>query len=332
MLGDEVERGFLTAVSWSSDPPQWSRGGSGRLQLADWIADPQNPLTARVLVNRVWHHLFGAGLVRSVDNFGLRGERPTHPELLDHLALRFMQDGWSVKRLIRHLVLSRTYRQSTVNRLAVERDPENRLLARGLARRLEAEAIRDAMLVVSGQLSGRRGGPSLPLRQSGNLNPVSTGIMRDAPKMDSEQLRQRSIYLPVKRKSPFDPIDFLGAFDLPDTNQETGQRSLTTVPTQSLYLLNSTFVQQCSRAMAERLAAQSDDPVQRVEQLYLAAYGRPATEAEIKQALNFVTQMQVALAEGTAPASDGPSQEASCRAWTRLCQSLLISNEFLFRE
>jgi hypothetical protein len=263
-LGELVPRGFPVEIA-PKDKPALTRGGSGRVQLAEWLTDPRNPLTARVWVNRVWHHLFRAGLVRTVDNFGFTGEPPSHPELLDHLASQFIKNGWSTKQLIRRIVLSSTWQQSSVNpRVAADRDPENRLLARVNRRRLEAEVIRDSMLLASGQLDRTRGGPSLPVDVPGNLNPGGTGNMSDGIRLPDSMKFRRTIYLPQKRKGPFDALDFLGAFDLPDPNQETGRRNTTTVPTQALYLLNSPFVQQRAKAVADRVMQHSSSPRDRV--------------------------------------------------------------------
>ena len=325
-LGELVPRGFPVEIA-PKDKPALTRGGSGRVQLAEWLTDPRNPLTARVWVNRVWHHLFGAGLVRTVDNFGFTGEAPSHPELLDYLASEFMKNGWSTKQLVRRIVLSRTWRQSSVNpRVAVDRDPENRFLARANRRRLEAEVIRDSMLLASGQLNRTRGGPSLPVDVLGNLNPGGTGNMSDGIRLPDSMKFRRTIYLPQKRKGPFDALDFLGAFDLPDPNHETGRRNTTTVPTQALYLLNSPFVQQRAKAVADRVMQQSSSPRERVIHVYRGILQRQPTNSEADDALAFVSELQKTAAEGSAT----PIGETL--AWSRLSQSLLISNEFLFRE
>ena len=325
-LGELVPRGFPVEIA-PKDKPALTRGGSGRVQLAEWLTDPRNPLTARVWVNRVWHHLFGAGLVRTVDNFGFTGEPPSHPELLDHLASQFIKNGWSTKQLIRRIVLSRTWQQSSVNpRVAADRDPENRLLARANRRRLEAEVIRDSMLLASGQLDRTRGGPSLPVDVPGNLNPGGTGNMSDGMRLPDSMKFRRTVYLPQKRKGPFDALDFLGAFDLPDPNQETGRRNTTTVPTQALYLLNSLFVQHRAKAVADRVMQQSSSPRDRVIHAYRGILGRQPTNSEADDALAFVGDLQSTSENGSAPPID------ESLAWSRLSQTLLISNEFLFRE
>jgi hypothetical protein len=333
-LGPLVPRGFPRNIA-PMDKPSFTRGGSGRVQLAEWLTDKRNPLTARVWVNRVWHYLFGAGLVRSVDNFGARGETPDHPELLDYLASEFMNDGWSTKRLIRRIVTSRTWQQSSINqavartpgaeRQAKERDPDNRLLWRANRPRLQAESLRDSMLLVSGQLDTGRGGPSLPVDVPGNLSTGSTGNMRDESRMPDNLKHRRSIYLPQKRKGPFNELDFLGAFDLPDPSHETGYRTTTTVPTQALYLLNSPFVQKCAAATATRAIDHESDTNQRIRWIYLNILGRQPSDTEANDALNFVTELQQPT---TSDDSVQPLSELN--AWSRLSQTLLISNEFLF--
>ncbi len=328
-LGRVIPRGFPGEIA-PKDKPMFTRGGSGRVQLAEWIVDKRNPLTARVWVNRVWHHLFGAGLVRTTDNFGATGEAPSHPELLDHLAAEFMREGWSTKKLIRRIVLSQTWRQASVNPAAVETgadksDPNNRLLWRANRRRLEAEAIRDAMLFVSGRLDPARGGPSLPYAVPGNLSPSGTGNFKDSSRMPDHLKNRRTIYLPQKRKGPFDEIDFINAFDLPDNNQETGRRTVTAVPTQALYLANSKFAQDCGSALAERFA--KHDPEKRLKLIYRNALNRRPTKKERKRALDFVGRITAELQAGGAKEQDADSQ-----AWARLCHSLLMSNEFLFRN
>jgi hypothetical protein len=326
-LAELVPRGFPESIA-PKDKQDLTRGSSGRVQLAEWLANDRNPLTARVWVNRAWSHLFGAGLVRTVDNFGARGEKPSHPELLDYLAAEFMRDGWSTKRLIRRILLSQTWQQACTNPQAIGRgiqqtDPDNRLLWRANRRRLEAEAVRDAMLAVSGQLDYERGGPTLPVDEPGNLN-TDLVLSLNSGAVLSEGLRaRRSVYQPQRRKSPFDEIDILAAFDLPDPSQETGQRAVTTVPTQALALLNSPFAKQCATATARRFMDDATDPQTRIQNIYLATYSRAPSAAEERDALELISTLQTS--SGTGGVSD-------TEAWSRLCQSLMISNEFLFRD
>ncbi|MBG85864.1 MAG: hypothetical protein CMO80_03060 [Verrucomicrobiales bacterium] len=320
-LGPVVRRGFPHNIA-PTDKPAFTRGSSGRIQLAHWLADNRNPLTARVWVNRVWHHLFGAGLVRTVDNFGAKGEQPSHPELLDHLAAEFMTNGWSTKKLVRQIVLSKTWQQASINPSALEAgvkdfDPDNRLLWRANRRRLEAEAIRDSMLFVSGQLDTGRGGPSLPYEEPGAFRAGGTGQFPDNARMAESIKNRRTIYLPQKRKGPFSAIDFINAFDLPDNNHETGRRTVTAVPTQALYLANSKFIQSCADALYKRFADHSAG--RRINEIYLHTLGRRPHTDEIKQAIDFIEGLRQSLG----------SEE---KAWSRFCQSILMTNEFLFRS
>ena len=315
-LADAVPRGVLQVARTAlRDIPEME---SGRRQLADWIASPDNPLTARVAVNRVWQKLFGNGLVRSVDYFGLRGEKPSHPELLDHLASRFTQTGWSRKRLVRSLVLSRTYRMSSAfDERAHAIDPENHLLWRMNCRRLDAEAIRDAMLAVSGQLRHSAGGPALPLEfpenvdniNPKNVNPPSFSLTRWRP----EQAFQRTVYLPVIRSGPQPgPAELRNVFDFALPARFAGQRSVTTVPTQALFLMNSPVVKNHARKLAAWLVQETAGTTARLDLLWLCALNRPVTQAEKRDAAAFL---------GT----DGNGN------WVELCHAILASSEFLMR-
>jgi hypothetical protein len=230
--GESVPRGVVQVVTTSI--PE-IRQGSGRLELADWLASPENPLTARVMVNRIWLHLFGRGLVPTPDNFGAAGQPPSHPELLDHLAVTFMDNGWSVKTLIRQLVLSRAYQlDSRFDARANEADPDNVLVWRMSKRRLEAEAVRDAMLAVSDQLDRAKPKGSAVAR----FGDGNSGAMQRAGAFDA-RLTVRSVYLPVLRNNF---LDSLALFDFPDPGLIVAERATTTVPAQGLYLLNSPFV------------------------------------------------------------------------------------------
>jgi hypothetical protein len=323
-LGDIVPRGFVSAVSVSKKYDIPSKN-SGRVQLAQWLTDRENPLTARVLVNRIWHHLFGKGLVRTVDYFGVHGETPSHPELLDFLAVRMReQDRWSLKTTVRRMVMSRTYRMaSTHNSTAAELDPDNRLLWQMPRRRLTAESIRDAMLAASGELDPARGGPSLGLELEGNIrgaggnvNPANWG-----GKIAAYIKNRRSVYLPLKRERPVGDLEILSAFDFPHPSEITGARPHTTVATQALFLLNAPFVKQQAARLAERIKKdESDDEHARINRLYLLTISRPATSDEVQTALAFVDQCTEDL-KGNRPA-----------AWTQLCHAVLGSNGFLFRE
>lgn len=311
-LGETVPRGFV-AIASRGRPPSVPRDQSGRIQLAEWLTGPDNVLTSRVLVNRIWQKLFGEGLVRSVDYFGLRGEQPSHPELLDYLAWRFMHDGWSSKRLIREIVLSATYGRDSRGLS----DPENRLLARQNTVRLDAEAIRDATLAISGDLVAGSDGPSLALEfrdnVSGldpkNVNPVAFSLSKFRP----GQAWQRTVYLPIVRSSAQKgPAEILDFFDFAQPAQFLGQRPVTTVPPQALFLMNSPLFKTQAARLAAALIRLEDEPL-RLAKLYLRVLNRPITPEETAEAHSFL------------------AQSSSADAWTSLCHALLTCNEFLFR-
>ncbi|MEY4187071.1 MAG: hypothetical protein RIT02_2105 [Planctomycetota bacterium] len=317
-VGRTVPRGILRVAAWDGGPSM-PADQSGRLQLAHWIADKRNPLLARVTVNRIWARLFGAGIVRTVDYFGTRGETPSHPELLDHLASHFIRNHWSQKSLIRSIVLSRSYRLSSAPSATAQAvDPDNRLLWRMTPQRLDAEAIRDSLLAVSGQLQSCSGGPALPLEfreNTGNLepksvNPPSFALRRWRP----EQEFQRTIYLPVVRSTQKGPAALRDLFDFVQPAGISGQRAQTVVATQALYLLNNELPRKRAHALATTLLQMPDDRQLRLQQLWLMALNRPVTDAEIEDARQFL---------------DGLTNNHD--AWTELCHSLLASNEFLYR-
>jgi hypothetical protein len=326
--GATVPRGVIQVASWDKFPAIPS-GQSGRLQLADWLADKRNPLTPRVAVNRIWQKLFGEGLVRSVDYFGSRGETPSHPELLDHLAARFMQSDWSQKRLIRSIVLSRTYRMSSTNNAAaIKVDPDNRLLWRMNRQRLDAEALRDQLLAVSGELKPSAGGPALVLEEPENcgdlrksgVNPPNYSHRK--PRAGEEYIR--TIYLPVMRTNTATYDRLRSFFDFVNPAQIAGQRSQTVVPTQSLFVLNNDLFRQRAKSLADQLIAESPRPEIRLNQLWLRVFNRPITSAERDDAFAFLTQLE----------ADIDTKDATAREslrWQELCHTLLATNEFIFR-
>jgi uncharacterized protein DUF1553/uncharacterized protein DUF1549/cytochrome c len=277
-LGERVPRAFLEALSGGPFPNL----GSGRLELARRVTDPAiNPLIGRVFVNRVWHHLFGRGIVASTDNFGVLGEAPTHPELLDWLADDFVQHGWSLKRLIRSIVMTNAYRMSSSGEASADAaDPQNRLWHRANVRRLEGEAIRDSILAVSGALDPKMFGPPVPI----HLTPFMEGRGRPGHSGPLDGAGRRSIYLEVRRNFP-DP--FLTTFDLPGPGNTVGKRSVSNVPAQALVLLNDPFVHE----QAERWAKGEADgsASDRVEHMYWTAFGRGPSEAERKACLDYVS-------------------------------------------
>ncbi len=305
-LGDEVPRRFLEVLSpsastttSSSDAASFEQG-SGRLELAKAIVSPNNPLTARVFVNRVWQHHFGRGIVSTPSNFGLLGVPPTHPELLDFLATRFMASGWSLKQLHREIVLSATYRlASTSIPINFERDPDNRWLWRMNRRRLDIESWRDSLLFVAGNLDLSVGGPSINLADKSN--------------------RRRTLYAAVSRHE-LNPV--LRLFDFPDPNLTSERRSLTTVPMQQLFVLNSDFMIDQSRALASRLEKSGTaDTESRVDQLYRWVFGRTPTADERKLGVNYLNDETPV---------DGVNGEVKLSRVEQYCQALLSTNEFFF--
>jgi hypothetical protein len=292
----------------------WDR--SGRLELASWLTDRRNPLTARVMANRVWQHLFGQGLVTTVDNFGTTGEAPSHPELLDHLATAFMDDGWSVKRAIRRVMLSNAYQQaSTFDEAKFAADPENRLVWRMSQRRLEGEAIRDAVLAAAGNLNLKR-----PLG-SAVMNVPPAGLNRrvDLGGRFAVDNDCRSVYLPIFRGFVPDALD---VFDLADNNNVTGVRDVTTVAPQALYMMNNPFVLAQAHAFAQRVTTERSADLARIDRAYSLALGRIPNDAERQRALKYVRQF--------AEAAKDPTKVTPIDPWTALCQALFASAEFRY--
>jgi hypothetical protein len=316
-LGSVVPRRFPKALAGGSQP-LLDGSRSGRLELARWLVGRENPLTARVLVNRVWRWHFGRGLVATVDDFGTRGARPEHPELLDWLARRLIESGWSLKSLHRSILLSQTYAMgSEGDPRALERDPENKLLSRQSPRRLEAEAIRDALLFAGGILDFSMGGSLLQVK--------NRGYLFDHTSLDATryEIRRRSLYLPVIRNHLYDVFQL---FDSTDAAVLCGDRPTTTVPGQALFFLNGDLVLAAAEALCERLLreAGSGDGA-RLGRLYLLAYGRPARPSETRRDLDFLERTREALAAG----EPDPRQRAR-RAWILLAQALLSANEFVY--
>jgi hypothetical protein len=320
--GKRIPRGFprVLALPGCPQPPS---DHSGRLELAHWLTHPDHPLTARVMANRVWRYLFGTGLVRTVDNFGSSGEAPSHSELLDTLAMQFRAGGWSLKRLVREIVLSRTYRQASAHREAAFRaDPENRLLWRAAKRRLDAEAIRDAMLVASGELDAARRLGSLVGKEIGD-RPISLiGLDTRLPR-DLDGSRHRSVYLPVLRDRLPDALDL---FDFAEPSLVTGDRDTTNVPLQALYLMNGPFVQARAAALADRLLREQpgSDDAPRLRRAFLLCYSRPPTAAELDRAAAFLAQAR----PGAGADADEPDAARSRRWLAACCQALLSTAEF----
>jgi hypothetical protein len=274
------------------------------------MVDPSNPLPARVMVNRIWKHRFGEGIVATPDDFGLMGRPPTHPELLDWLAARFVAGGWSVKAIDRLIVLSSAYRmQSRLDPEAERIDPTNQWLHRANVRRLDAESIRDALLAVSGRLDRRPFGPSVPT----HLTPFMEGRGRPSSSGPLDGDGRRSLYLDVRRNF-LNPM--LLAFDFPTPATTMGRRNVSNVPAQALTLLNDPFVLAEARRWADRVLAETardPAPRPRLDRLYLDAFGRPPTEDEAAESLAFLS-----------------GQEDEPRAWADLCHVLINVKEFIY--
>jgi hypothetical protein len=321
---DVVPRGFVSIVA--PQPPVIGPDVSGRAQLAGWLTSDQNPLTSRVAVNRVWQHLFGQGLVATPDDFGTRGERPSNPELLDHLACQFMRQGWSVKRLIRSLVLSRTYQlSSSFNRAAAAQDPENRWLWRMSRRRLQVEALRDGLLAASGQLD-----PSPAESVVAELSVQATGV-GVKPNKQVHSVR-RTIYLPVIRN---DLPALFQLFDFGDSLSVNGRRSATNVAPQALFMMNSPLVLEAATHTAAIVLAGCDpsDDHRLLERLYLRVLGRPPRHDEIEPSLALIHGAVSELVTSERAASESAGEaSARVRAWAILSQALYCSTSFQYLD
>ncbi len=318
-FGEPVGREFPEVMRTSSVRPVLPRNQSGRLELARWMASTQHPLTARVYVNRVWRWHFGAGIVKSTENFGRLGDRASHPELLDWLARRFMESGWSTKELHRLILSSSTYQMASSNSDATiaEADPENRLLWKFGLRRLEAEQIRDAILAVSGRLNSELGGKTVPLR---NRQFVFNHTSVDHTKYDS---LRRSLYLPVIRNNVY---SLFSQFDFPDPTMPTGSRNATVVAPQALLMMNAGLVMESADDLAKMLLNEGLDNAGRVNSAYERALGRLPSESEAKRSLAFVS---AAMSTGLTDAASVDT-EAEHNAWSMFCQGLFASNEFIY--
>ena len=314
-LGNIVPRHLISTISGAKHPTIGS--GSGRLELARWLTDPDHPLTARVIVNRIWQQHFGRGLVATPDNFGRQGSAPSHPELLDWLANRFVEDGWSFKSLHRLVVLTETYQLASTDgddAAACEQDPDNVLLWRYARRRLDAESIRDSILSVSGQLLEEQ--PA-----AHDIDPwYRHRYSLNAPFHKEVDTNHRSVYLLTQRLFRH---SLLGLFDSPDRNTSTARRDSSNVPAQALFLMNSPFIKQQATALAQRVIVEGDDNDARIDRLYRLIYGRPVHDVERNEILAFLAQYRAA--------ADVPqSSDTAPSEYVALCRTLLTSNEFFF--
>jgi hypothetical protein len=319
--GDQVAdvsagESLTVALSQQQRGLENARLGSGRRELAEAVVDPRNPLTARVMVNRLWQHVFGVGLVKSVDNFGALGEKPSHPELLDWLAAEFVESGWSIKHMLRLMLTSRVFQQSSVASAAArERDPENRLLSHAHVRRLEAESLRDTLLMVSGRLDRRQEGPNVPLPLRSAYkdfeNPVSGPLDGDG---------RRSLYLEARRNYP-QPL--LIAFDQPKPVLTVGARNVTNVPAQSLMLLNDPFVLSQAELLSTRIRS-LPTPDARIRSLWLLLFSRSVTDVELARSIEFLKSQSAVLGVPDDAWQNDPA------VWNDFAHALINSKEFLY--
>lgn len=311
--GAEAPRGFLAILGGDRLPD--GAPGSGRRELAEWLARPTNPLTARVMVNRIWQNHFGRGIVPTPSDFGARGQPPSHPQLLDYLAARFMAEGWSIKAVHRAILLSRTYQLSGIADAGQsELDPPNELLSRFPRRRVDAESIRDSILAVSGGLDRTPGGPH-------PFPPVETwGFTQHAPFKAVYETNHRSVYLMTQRIARH---PFLALFDGPDPNSSTAERSLTTTPTQALYMMNDPLVHGEADRLARKLLTEVGDDAARIDAAHQLLFSRPASEAEQQASRQWLDRYLGQLGAV-------PEGERLTAAWAGYLRTLLASNEFIY--
>jgi hypothetical protein len=313
--GDVVRRRFLKVLGGQTLPPDCK--ASGRLELAGWLTDPANPLTARVMVNRIWQHHFGRGIVATPNDFGTRGSPPTHPELLDWLASRFVRSGWKVKAMHRLIMLSAAYQMSGDDEPnAREDDPEDELLWRYPRRRLDAESIRDAMLAAGGLLDLSPAGPHpFPPVEKWNFTIHN-------PFYGLYETKHRSVYLMVQRQKRH---PFLALFDGADPNVSTDQRNATVTPAQSLFLMNDPFVHECAAGVAKRVLAGAGDEAERVRLAFELTQAREPEGDDLVRAGGFLARYREKLA-----ATGRSPEEAEFGAWSAYARVMLTSNAFLY--
>jgi hypothetical protein len=309
---ESVPRGFLSVLAPQCPFPPIAEGQSGRLELTQWLFDPRNPLPARVAANRAWLQLFGRGIIESPSNFGLRGDAPSHPELLDALALSLQQDGWSQKRLLRRILLSQTWQQQSLgDEERALQDPGNRFLWRQHRRRLPAESIRDAMLVTTASLDPTIGGTLLG---TGDRDYVTNDQSGNAARYDAPR---RSLYLPIIRNAMY---DMFVAFDYVDPSVHLEKRPETAIAPQALLLMNSPFVIKQSEALAKLVLAAATDDAARIDFLWQRALQRAPRHDEASAARNYLQTATQQATKDSIPES----------AWQSLCQAVLCTNEFVY--
>jgi hypothetical protein len=302
-----------------TDTLQMAPTSSGRLELADWIADAQNPLTARVMVNRIWQGHFGSGLVSTGSNFGLRGQLPTHPELLDWLANKFIENRWSIKDMHRLIVLSSTYRMSTESNSDAEQlDPDNRLLWRQNRRRLEIEPLRDSLLSMVDLLDTRVGGEATAASAAPDARAVWASKIGSA---------RRTVYLEVNRAAM---SDFLTTFDFVEPGVSVDRRPTTIVPHQALYLMNHPLPLEVGRQLANQIWSEGGNDAVRLEQVVRRVFGRSATSVE-KQIVQSIASSRKDE-QGAASFDSLENCHSSLETWIKICRAMLLTNEFLYVE
>lgn len=317
-LGKPVKRGVIQVMQASlKSQPKFPAHQSGRLELARWLGSADHPLTSRVIANRVWSWHFNQGIVPTTDNFGLLGQKPTHPELLDWLARWFSNNGWSFKDMHRLIMSSRVYQQSSaVDAAAAQADPENQLLHHFPVRRLEAEEVRDALLHVAGKLDRSIGGKTIPRR---NREFVFNHTSKDLTTYGSSR---RAIYLPIIRNNLY---DLFQQFDYPDPATSTGLRNSSVVSPQALLLMNSDLATDAARSFASRLQNATPDIEARLRAAYRLACAREATDEDVRRAVDFLKATNAAL-----NSSQQDSGQRDQESWALLCQALMMSNEFIY--
>ncbi|MFO0941355.1 MAG: PSD1 and planctomycete cytochrome C domain-containing protein [Pirellulales bacterium] len=363
----EVERGFPKVLC--SKPVSIPKKSTGRLEFAKWVGSSDNPLTARVMVNRVWQHMTGNPIVRTPEDFGSTGQKPTHPELLDFLAVDFMENNWSIKKLVRKIALSHTYRMSSdFNKQSFEADPENRYLWRMEQKRLEAEAIRDSMLAISGELDLKRPNGSviaqagtavvregnvLAFKVGGNSentivnasrgrdpllgSMLSSGVLKATADSVEKPVNYRSVYLPIVRDNIPRSLD---VFDFAEATMVIGVRETSNTPDQGLYFLNNDFVIDRAEAMAKRLIRHSGNLNDQIAEAFMLAYGRPATANEMRAAGDFYKSFSTSESDRSSGPSRRPgpgffggrggSKDPHIEKLTAVCQSIMASAEFRY--
>ena len=311
-LGADARRGFLQVVNTVSNIATIPDGESGRLQLADWLTHADHPLTARVMVNRIWQQLFGQGIVATSDNFGTRGVKPAHPELLDYLAEKFVTSGWSVKTLIREITASQTYQQSV--QAPSNDDPDNLLLRSQNRRPAPAETLRDSMLAIAGELDLE---PRESVVEQFGMYAIATSGKRHQSLGQTGQLRQRSIYMPVVRGAV---PPSLAIFDLPNPDLVTGRRAATTVPAQALFMMNSPFVRDMAQALSSQVVKMEVSDEQILQELYQRVLIREADSDDMEMGMAYISRLMN---------EDSKSRQEAIASFVQI---LFSSTEFRFIE